>query len=553
MRISEIKVHNLTRVRARLVRIPATAAVVLIAGPNGSGKSTLLEAIRFALTGTELPRGLAYKKDLARAITRGETKGSVSVSVVNGDHTSEYKISLTTGNYAGSSAPPMGAAALTLMPQNFMRLTPSERRKALFQRAGIDVSTKGAVGDLLSAGFEEKDIEGVRRFLGAGFEKAASVALDLVSEARGAWQAITGETFGTIKAQDWRADAPTVETPPAVLEAELNDLLKQQQIAADAMRSLDSTVALSRDRPRHEEIAGKHDALTAELDGIDTRIAEKQIALGAVTGSDDAPPAGWTCECPACGELLRSPQAGKLALAGAESPPPSGPTAAQLRKELATLQADRKRVANALEHAVGSKHMLLQMPAAPTDTELAEARSELQQVNADVSLVRSKLQQAHRDTELAATAEDRTQRAQAEFTKWNTYTAMAKAIEKLPANYLSKAIAQVNEAMAVVASAFAESVSISEDMDLYYGQTPYDMASESEQWRMDLALGIALAHIDSGVVLMDRFDVLEPAARGPVLQMLAEVGVQVVIAATLKAKPTMPTGYHVEWLGREPE
>lgn len=553
MRISEIKVHNLTRVRARLVRIPATAAVVLIAGPNGSGKSTLLEAIRFAMTGTELPRGLAYKKDLARAITRGETKGSVSVSVVNGDHTSEYKISLTTGNYAGSSAPPMGSAALTLMPQNFMRLSPSERRKALFQRAGIDVSTKGAVNDLLSAGFEEQDIEGVRKFLAAGFEKAASVATDLVSEARGAWQSITGETFGTIKAQDWRAEAPQVETPPSQLETELNDLLKQQQIAADAMRTLDHTVSLSRERPRHEEIAGKHEALTAELDGIDARIADKQIALGAATGSDDAPPAGWTCECPKCGELLRSPQAGKLVLAGMEAPPPSGPTAAQLRKELASLQTERKRVSNALEHAVGSKHMLQQMPAMPTDTELAEARSELNQVNADVSLVRSKLHQAQRDTELAANAEDRTQRAQAEFKKWNTYTAMAKAIEKLPANYLSKAIAQVNEAMAVVATAYTDSVSISEDMELHYGQTPYEMASESEQWRMDLALGIALAHIDSGVVLMDRFDVLEPAARGPVLQVLAEVGVQVVIAATLKAKPTMPAGYHVEWLGRDPE
>lgn len=552
MRISEIKVHNLTRLRARLVRIPASASVVLIAGPNGSGKSTLLEAIRFALTGSELPRGLAFKKDLARAITRGESKGSVSVSVVVDDHTSEYKISLTTGNYAGSSAPPMGSAALTLMPQNFMRLSPSERRKALFQRAGIDVSTKGAVNDLLSAGFEEQDIEGVRKYLAAGFEKAASVATDLVSEARGAWQAITGETFGTIKAQDWRADAPAVATPPATLQAELNELLKQQQSAADSVRTLESTAALSRDRPRHEEIASKHAALTAELDGIDSRIADKTIALGAAGA--DVSAQGWTCACPKCGESLRSPEAGKLVPAEhEETSVPTGPTAAQLRKELGSLQVERKRVVNALEHATGSKHILQQMPTPPSDTELAEARSELQQLNSDVSIVRANLQTATRDTELAANAEDRTQRAQAAFKKWNTFTAMAKAIEKLPANYLSKAIAQVNEAMAVVATAYTDSVSISEDMELHYGQTPYEMASESEQWRMDLALGIALAHIDSGVVLMDRFDVLEPASRGPVLQMLAEVGVQVVIAATLKAKPTMPAGYHVEWLGRDPE
>lgn len=70
---------------------------------------------------------------------------------------------------------------------------------------------------------------------------------------------------------------------------------------------------------------------------------------------------------------------------------------------------------------------------------------------------------------------------------------------------------------------------------------------------MDFALGVALANIDNGMVLMDGFDVLEPAARGPLLQLMPELGVQLVIAATLKNAPKLPApAFHVEWLGIRP-
>ena len=55
-----------------------------------------------------------------------------------------------------------------------------------------------------------------------------------------------------------------------------------------------------------------------------------------------------------------------------------------------------------------------------------------------------------------------------------------------------------------------------------------------------------------GIVLMDRFDMVQPDQRGPILQMIgAQTGAQVFIGATLKAPPAFPegSGLHVEWLG----
>lgn len=103
-----------------------------------------------------------------------------------------------------------------------------------------------------------------------------------------------------------------------------------------------------------------------------------------------------------------------------------------------------------------------------------------------------------------------------------------------------------------MSKAFGEEVSLYDDMELRYGAFRYGQLSESQKWRAELALGLALAPQSSGIVLMDRFDMVQVQDRGAILQMLgAQTRAQVIIAATLKEEPKFPegSGLFVHWIG----
>lgn len=131
------------------------------------------------------------------------------------------------------------------------------------------------------------------------------------------------------------------------------------------------------------------------------------------------------------------------------------------------------------------------------------------------------------------------------------FSQLAKAIEALPANYLVSALKEVNDQLAELTAAFGGTpVVIGPDLEPLYGVTGYQFLSESEKWRVELALGYALASRTTGLCLVDRLDVLQPSARGPVLKwMMGQDKVQFIIAATLKESPKLPPAIQVRWLG----
>ena len=549
MKITTIKAHNLTKLRARFFEIPAEALVVMFAGPNGSGKSSLLEGIRFAITG-EMPRGVSLKKDLHQVITRGESKGSVAVTLERDGVSDEYMVNLKTGVLSDKSPSLLGSMALTLSPQSFMALQPAERRRALFAREGISVKPEAVLAALEKEGHPGSVLSRIKSALPSGFDKAAVAAKEMASEARGSWQAITGETYGTNKAETWKADVPVVFETVQEAKAALDALQLEHAQAAENFRQLESDLTLSRDRAHHEEMEKSIPGIRAEITNLEERIAAKNFTIAQAT---ETAPGGWTCECPSCGTALQSQKPGHLQIYAPSdtSPVTAAAAAAQARKDLGALQQSKAAANNRLEHALGSKQLLLNMPERPTDEEVSDARKRSMTLQEQLRLARDAYEKTVRDDERARTAEERTAKATAFHADQMAFTTLSKALEVMPGKYLEKALGGINDAMAVVSVAFDETVSIDEDMVLRYGSTPYHLAAESEQWRADLALGIALAQTDGGVVLMDRFDVLEPAARGLVLEMLIEVGVQVILGATLKARPKLPAGYHVEWLGAD--
>ncbi len=85
----------------------------------------------------------------------------------------------------------------------------------------------------------------------------------------------------------------------------------------------------------------------------------------------------------------------------------------------------------------------------------------------------------------------------------------------IPAEILASALTPMNDLLATQsAEAKWLPVQISPEIEVTYGGRLYGLLSESEKWRCDALLAIAIARLSGlGLVALDRFDVLQPSAR----------------------------------------
>lgn len=549
MKLSLLRAHNCMSLRALNIEIPETANVVMLAGPNGAGKTTLIECIRWALTG-DLPRDLDYKKDLPSMITEGEKEGWFLVGVRDDDRTSDYKISLKTGNYAGSSPPAATGWSLALAPQRFLALDPAARRQALFDRAGISLAGADIAAKLIEQGCVKEHVVAVGKALGAGFDKALTVAREKYLEARGAWSQITGENYGDVKAATWEAVQPTTWDDPeetAALEKKLESSLIKAKELLDTLKLQDRQ---GEGAPVLRELSATEPKLLAALESLADRVAEKKAFIESL-GEAQQTASYWTHRCPCCEEMLRV-GGGKLV----KHEPETKPTAddarvrADAKSALAELERKHGDAKAAWEKAKGATVALAQMPERPSRAEMEAATAEVNRLSAELSDTRVTRQRGEEARAAAATAVQRTMDAAKRYTEVLSYQKIGEQLKAMPALYLESALSVINTGMAELSAAYGTPVVLGQDMTLYYGTIPYGLMSKSQQWRAACALGGALARQHGGTVLMDEFDVIQPSARVPILKALSRIeGVQFVIGATLKAPLTLPDGYLFHWLG----
>lgn len=198
-----MKLHHLTIsnfLGARDVQIDMATPVTLVCGPNGSGKSSVRDALDLALTGA-LHR-VALKKDAGALVTEGAQKARISVA--GPGLAVEVAIS-AAGKLARSGASVDALPALlpyVLDGQRFARgLTADGRRQFLFGLMGVKVDVSSIKAKLAARGCDTGRAAQVLPALRGGFEAAHSEAKSRATQARGAWKAVTGETYGSQKAE----------------------------------------------------------------------------------------------------------------------------------------------------------------------------------------------------------------------------------------------------------------------------------------------------------------------------------------------------------------
>lgn len=549
-----MKIENLTTknfLGLSSLSIDVTPGVTLIAGPNGAGKTSVLDGIRFALLGERL-RGLRHKADMHHLVTQGAKDGFVSITVDG----KTYKRSVKNGEYASSG--PMNlpeALQYVLDAQRFASMPQDDRRKFLYGLMRVETSHT-AVGKLLvQADVAQAVCDEVLPMLRGGFEVAEKYAVDQAAQARGAWKAVTGETYGDKKADAWSPKAGSV-SDDARTDTELQTVV--DSIPAIEQRNKEAIKALGTAEAQAKAQANPElETARARLPGWKEKLvigSERETALRAEVKSLRAKAVesgGVYIQCPCCGETLLLDR-GNLKLAHA-------PAGGQLQasEQLAEAQAELNVTTTAVDKLKTNIALAERMITAAD----ASGQCDPQALSAAAQAAETELRQAY----LARTTLDlRThERAQVQ-TKIKQAALHHEAVQAwklcaeqlapagIPSTLLAQALFPVNMQLGS-ASDMTDwpRVSIAPDMGITYDGRAYTLCSESERWRADAMISDALARLSGlNLLLLDRLDVLDTAGRSAALSWLLEIAPNyetIIVGATLKTAPQIE-GLNAIWL-----
>lgn len=591
MRITNITAENFLGIRRASVAIDRP--VVLFAGPNAAGKSSLQEAVRMALCGETVR--VKLKKEYQQLVHGQAKNGFAEVGVVVGDIVGSASIILPSGKAGATDYSAPAALPLVLDAQRFARMTADDRRKFLFALMGVKMDAASIKARLLARDCNVEKVDRVMPLLRAGFEAASKDAKAKATEAKGAWRQITGEAYGDVKAESWRAPVPAFDAKAA---AELATELQHLDVAIEQW--LTEAGKLENEQTRRgqqqtrlatlREAAGllgrretKLAVDEAELQRLDAEIDKAQAAAGgaprvglvhdlarALHGLlDDGKPCtvrpGDDPRIDAANEALNQyeDQHGSLSAAATGDPAAAArlPALRQARTTCASAVTNDKRDIDA-SRAAAAEAASIEADLAETfdAAALANAREQL----ADLKRQRAeKAQQAETLKSIKAAVEaadaKTKQAAEAHFTvlQWDAI-GDALAPSGIPAELLNDALGPLNERLQTSAeSAYWPRVSVDGDMQITSGEAgrPYHLLSESEQWRCDAMLAEAVSHLSGlRLLVLDRFDVLDLQGRSDLLgwlDFLAQSGEidTALIFGTLKAQPlSLPDAVASVWV-----
>ncbi|HIC7420848.1 TPA: AAA family ATPase [Pseudomonas aeruginosa] len=539
-----------------------------MAGHNGAGKSSLLDAIAMAFNGQ--PRRVSLKKDMAQLVTEGAKKGEARVEWLDAAYEVQVcGVALPTGK--GSALTDSPFLPYVLDASLFASLDAKERRRVLFDLSGASTSPNQIAERLVAKGHAAALVEKVKPLLRSGFPAAVEQAKAYASESRGAWKAITGENYGSEKAVDWAPELlATVVTEDQVAEAGKNlqlledDLAEAQQALGASKQARQAADGRAQRIAKLRELVDleprRRNKLTTDEQNQDEWSEKVMAAELASSGSVPHQP----LTCPHCQGAVDL-QAGTLVvhqppeqIADAEAArrlPEYREYLASAQRAVANSQRDLDECLAAAEQIKALETESADAPSAEAITNGEQAINELRQAR-DAS--RAKLVALQEAMEAAAQREASIAKAQAAHRDVVAWTGMADALSPtgIPAEILADAIGPVNELLQRLSGTAGWSpVQISADIDVTFGGRLYGLLSESERWRCDATLTLAIATISGlRLALLDRLDVLDLPSRSQALTLLRAVTMDkeidsVIVAGTLKeAMAKTPTWLQAVWI-----
>jgi hypothetical protein len=586
MKLHHIHVENL--LGARQIDMAITQPIQLIAGHNGAGKSSLRDAISLALT-ADLCR-VSKKGDAAALISEGAAAARVFVQTDERDfEVAISKAGKITDSAAGIEPP--AALPFVLDPARFAQLADTERRAFLFRLLGIETSHKAIAERMERRGLDADKVAAVLPVLRAGFAAGERHAKEQASQARGAWKAVSGESYGDKKAEGWQPAAPAdvVGDPDKkaeharmqAVECDTQIAALQQQIgAARAARQAYEAEAIRRERLRDQ--VKMADRIRDRLKTAEENVESCRAQLATAGGDDPKAPGSYllrglasvTVEFVAVAydvdpELTNRANA-HLAeyrkLHGDPNGEPSDPARAdEIRRGL---QVAESGAANARRDLAAAEAAAAELDELEKKTPL-EAPASVGDIEEQLRALTAKRDEWRDDErkyrEAAGAAERRAKQiedAARHHVDVQQWSAIADALspDGIQAEMIAEALDPLNAKLTEHAGlAQWQAPRIGADMLITVGGRAATLLSESERWRADAILAVAIAVL-SGLrfVVLDRMDVLDATGREDALFWLSDVAEAgqidtAIVLATLKSAPpadALPPHIASHWLER---
>lgn len=585
MKISSIYLKDFLGVH--LVSVETPQPVQLFAGGNAAGKSSIRDAVALAITG-QLPR-VALKKDVAELVRVGADGADCEVCC-DGDDPS-FSFSITRAGKLTQSKSLRPDLAAVMDAQRFAQMKPDERRAFLFDLMRVKLSLTAIVAELLQAGHDKDRVAVVQPLLRTGFPDAAAEAKSRATAAKGSWRQITGEQWGSDKGAHWTATAPAVDDGRAT---EIATKLKHCDTAIASWNetkgklkaAADYRAQLQRKLPELRELAGFEQRLRDKLAADQAELARLKPQLErALAEAGTGPRVGIMHELAAAMQPLirlvadfelkdaERPilQHAQLVLAnyealhgrvGGNGDPDAVGRAERLKKAVDLCQSaiaqDERDLTNALEAKAQLIHIEAELAQEFDADGLKQADAQIAELTEERSALQAEADELKNLKIAAARAEERTRdaaKAHADVMAWD---ALGDELSPagLPARLLARALHPINARLEGAATETDwPQVVIGEDMSIKAGGRDYRLLSVSERWRVDAMIAEAISHLSGArLLVLDGFDVIEPAGRGALIGWLAALVEDgeldtALVFATLKEPPKgLPESLGVHWL-----
>ena len=569
MRIESIYVENFQGLRH--ANLALSAPITMVCGLNGAGKSSLKEAVGLALG--EAAR-ISLKKDWGKLVTEGEKKAQIII----GHDGVASSITLPNGKADRTDVVGQEYLPYVLNPDAFAKLDDKARRGLLFALTKSSGKPAVVVEKLLARGADAVKVEKIKPLLLSGFNAAMEQAKTYTSESRGAWKGLTGEVYGSDKAEGWMVTIPTLDD--GIPEVSQEDLAQAQAEHSKAVEEIgkgdqylgglrakrevsDNLVlrkaALQEVFSQLSRRKAKLDATNADLEGWKTKIAEAQTKLDAHSGEA-------SCNCPGCGVKLKVVGKG-IELFKGKTADLNKQAAAKLDLQksndahnllVRTQVNDQKAVAESEQAGRDLEALTASTGEEVTDAMIQRVVNAIQDQRNVRDAASAKVEAMRERIDLITNAEKKAKQAAGFHDDVKAWDLIAKALapDGIPGEILAGALEPINKSLAKLSTiAGWPVVSIAADMAITAAGRLYTLLSESERWRCDALIGLAIAIASSlRLIVLDRFDVLLPAVRAQLLGSLINLAKSgdietAIVCGSLKEKPArLPAEINAVWI-----
>lgn len=502
----------------------------LVVGGNADGKSSMAQGAAAALTGTTIPIAGLRRMDAGALVRAGH--GAGSATIVEGAGIS--KITWPDAKAISEGSPPQSSLYGAGLKSISAIGNAGERAQALAPYLNADPTRNELAAEL--DGMKPDHLDMLWQSIEInGWDLAHGAAKDKGIELKGRWHQVTGENYGGKKAAGWMPNEWGADMEGAS-EQTLEDGLTQER---EFLEAAIAAGAISDDKRRElEELAGRTSELAEAVVSADR--AKQEITAGTVKVENElaalpppiTPALMRTQPCPHCskplvlvGKTIKAPDQDPIGKAEIDA---RAEAFDAKRSELDNLRHAEIKAADGwtaaqrnLDAATRAKAVLAEQPtqsAEPADAEKAREGTRRAQARLDAFRKKREADRIH----------DTVEHNQAVIDALAPVGLRAKKIRDATCAFAEQRLAPL-----CGWSGWAP-VNLDEALMPTYGARAYALLSESERYRADVVMQVAMAIADeSQALIIDRADILEPSERNGLFKMLLKAGIPALICMTM--------------------